>query len=169
MRRAGALLAVVLALGAWPADATALAGFFEGQTLVGTDLATGGSAALWLGRDGRYAAMFDRGVATRVDVARGRFRYEGREGAYQVTVATVGVQLCLRPDPDPYLRGAGVGVALFHDSICLILPVHPIGEAFALDFGGHRYRLVLIEGRVGAGAVVPNIPSAPLDAPPPGR
>jgi hypothetical protein len=169
MRRAGALLAVAMALGAGRADATALAGFFVGETLVGTDLTTGGSVALWLERGGRYAALFDRGQAVRAGGARGPFRYEGREGAYQVTVATVGVQLCLRPDPDPYPRGQGVGVALFFDSICMILPVRPIGEAFALDFGGHRYRMVMVEGEVGAGAVVPNEASPPLDAPPPGR
>ena len=129
------------------AQATTPGALYVGQSLLCRQRATGARCELWLNADGRYDVFYD---SLRASVARGvagPFRYEGRQGAYAVTAAPGGVQLCLRPDQDAAPRGSGVGVALFHDAGCVVLPVHPIGEVFPLDFAGQSYSLVLAQGR----------------------
>jgi hypothetical protein len=131
-------LALLLPIAA--AHATSPAAFYFGHSLLCRQQSTGAVCELWLNPDGRYAVFYDSRHPT-------RSRYEGRQGAYQITAAPAGVRLCLRPDTDPTPRTTTAGVALFHDPGCLTLPIHPIGEPFTLQFGSQTYRLLLVQGR----------------------
>jgi hypothetical protein len=125
-------LSVALLL-AFPAGATTPAALYFGQTLLCRQQATGATCALWLNPDGRYAVFYDTGRPTLP-------RFQGRQGAYQLTATS----LCLRPNESP---APDIGVTLFHDQGCTALPVHPIGEAFDLTADGQSYTLELVQGR----------------------
>jgi hypothetical protein len=138
-----ALLAALLgACAAPPARATAPAAFYFGQSLLCRAQATGATCELWLFPTGRYAVFYDRGPATRP----GTLRYEGRQGSYAAQFAPGGIQLCLRPEDETPPRPAAPSL-LFHDSGCVVLPAHPIGEVFTLNYGATAYNLVLAQGQ----------------------
>jgi hypothetical protein len=138
---------VACLLAAATASATAPRAFYVGQSLLWRDRATGAVGELWLNADGRYAVFYDSARATVVPGMAGPFRWEGREGAYLVTAAPDGAQLCLRPDGDVIPRGTGAGAPIFHAAGCDIIPVHPIGEVFPVGYAGHVYDVVLEQGR----------------------
>jgi hypothetical protein len=135
--------AVLCRLAAQPAGATTPAAFYIGHSLLWRDRATGQAGELWLNVDGRYVVFYDSLRTAEVHL----FRWEARQGAYQATVAPGGVKLCLQPDGDVVPRGSGVGVPLFHDAGCIIIPVHPIGEVSAFDQAGRSDSMALAQGR----------------------
>lgn len=121
---------------------------YYGNTLLCQNQTSKAVCHLWLNEDGSYFLLYDRGVQPDVPVAGGNFRVEGRRGKYKLQGKAGAYQVCLTPDA---VKAKTFKIEeakeIYGGKACYALPEHKVGEKWTqAGDGGQQYKMWLVKG-----------------------